>query len=173
MVTSCIALGSILELLHAQIGTESLADFKTLVFQNIRIVDSHRGMAIQLRDGGAIDDVLFSNITLTTRQYTGRDWLAEWGEAEPIYVTALPRNAQTKVSCCYHRSELWLFLMQSHAPWSLSSSGLRAGVALASTAAGLRSAFFNNGSTEGDVPIPPAQRVGNDVRTSGTLHDYT
>ena len=70
-----------------------MGDFKTLVFQNIRILDSHRAMSVQLRDNATIENVLFSNITLTTRQYFGD----EWGEAEPIYVTALPRNNQTQV----------------------------------------------------------------------------
>lgn len=75
-----------------QVGTEGVANFRNLVFQNIDIVHSHRGLSIQLRDNGTIDDVLFENITMTLRQYIGD----EWGNAEPIYLTALPRNEATK-----------------------------------------------------------------------------
>ncbi|KAK9785435.1 hypothetical protein WJX73_005867 [Symbiochloris irregularis] len=75
-----------------KVGTEGVANFRNLVFQNIDIVDSHRGLSIQLRDNGTIEDVLFENITMTLRQYVGD----EWGNAEPIYITALPRTAGTK-----------------------------------------------------------------------------
>lgn len=89
-----------------QVGTESVADFRTLVFQNITIVDSHRGLSIQLRDGGSVENVLFENIDMTLQQYVGD----EWGNAEPIYVTALPRNAQTQARLCSSACQGWAVL---------------------------------------------------------------
>jgi polygalacturonase len=37
-----------------KLGSASLFDFKGLVFDNIAIVDSHRGLALQIRDGGKL-----------------------------------------------------------------------------------------------------------------------
>lgn len=45
------------------------------------------------RDGGSISHVRFQNISASTRLYHP-SW---WGAAEPIYVTALPRNRSTQV----------------------------------------------------------------------------
>lgn len=45
------------------------------------------------RDGGTIAHVRFQNISASTRLYHP-SW---WGAAEPIYVTALPRNRSTQV----------------------------------------------------------------------------
>lgn len=77
-----------------QIGTESRANFRNIVFQHNKIIQSHRGLSIQLRDDGSVSDVLFSNIKMSLQQYVGD----EWGGSEPIYLTALPRNATVHVS---------------------------------------------------------------------------
>ncbi|KAI7845668.1 hypothetical protein COHA_000782 [Chlorella ohadii] len=45
------------------------------------------------KDGGDVSHVVFSNIAVSTR-YTDSSW---WGAAEPIYITAVPRTAGTKV----------------------------------------------------------------------------
>lgn len=52
-----------------------------------------RGLAIQLRDEGAISGIQFTNVTLET-EFRDAD---EPGGAEPIHVTALPRSTLTKV----------------------------------------------------------------------------
>ena len=75
-------------------GTESLAMFRNLVFRHIHIIESHRGLSIQLRDNGTVEDVLFSDIKMSLQQFVGD----EWGGSEPIYLTAFPRNSSTKVS---------------------------------------------------------------------------
>ena len=59
----------------------------------LQIVDSHRGLAIQLRDESSMHNVSFDNITISTRYYN-QTW---WGGAEPIYVVATPRTATTQV----------------------------------------------------------------------------
>ncbi|KAL4339756.1 hypothetical protein GQ457_08G016280 [Hibiscus cannabinus] len=75
-----------------KLGSASWFEFKNLVFDNITIVDSHRGLGFQIRDGGDVNDVTFSNINISTRYYHP-SW---WGRAEPIYVTTCPRNSNSK-----------------------------------------------------------------------------
>ncbi|KAL3680884.1 hypothetical protein R1sor_023840 [Riccia sorocarpa] len=74
-------------------GSDSRHDFHHLRFERLTIVDSHRGLALQLRDEGSISDVVFSDIVLSTRYYDP-SW---WGGAEPIYITACPRGPSTLV----------------------------------------------------------------------------
>ncbi|KAM0871988.1 hypothetical protein ACQ4PT_039028 [Festuca glaucescens] len=69
-------------------GSASTFNFEMLLFDNITIVDSHRGLGIQIRDGGNVSDVVFSNIKMHTRYYDP-SW---WGRAEPIYITTCPRH---------------------------------------------------------------------------------
>ncbi|XP_010524254.1 PREDICTED: probable polygalacturonase [Tarenaya hassleriana] len=75
-----------------KLGSASLFEFKGLLFDNITIVQSHRGLGMQIRDGGNVRDVTFSNINISTRYYDP-SW---WGRAEPIYITTCPRNSATK-----------------------------------------------------------------------------
>lgn len=76
-----------------KIGTESDDDFRNILITNCTISRSNRGLSIQLRDKGNIENVQFSNITIETRRFDDK-W---WGCAEPIYVTAIPRNNETQV----------------------------------------------------------------------------
>lgn len=75
-----------------KLGSASSFDFKNLLFDNIKIVQSHRGLGLQIRDGGNVSDVTFSNINISTRYYDP-SW---WGRAEPIYVTTCPRDSGAK-----------------------------------------------------------------------------
>ncbi|CAL9111729.1 unnamed protein product [Musa textilis] len=75
-----------------KLGSASWFDFRRLLFHNITIVDSHRGLAMQIRDGGNVSDVVFSNIRISTRYYHP-SW---WGRAEPIYITTCPRDPGSK-----------------------------------------------------------------------------
>ncbi|MED6158023.1 hypothetical protein PIB30_028842 [Stylosanthes scabra] len=75
-----------------KLGSASWFDFKHFLFDNITILDSHRGLAFQIRDGGNVSDIVFSNINISTRYYDPL-W---WGRAEPIYVTTCPRNESSK-----------------------------------------------------------------------------
>ncbi|VFQ59309.1 unnamed protein product [Cuscuta campestris] len=72
-----------------KLGSASSYSFRNFTFDNITIVESHRGLALQIRDGGNVSDITFSNINITTRYYDP-SW---WGRAEPIYVTACRRVA--------------------------------------------------------------------------------
>ncbi|WOL12058.1 hypothetical protein Cni_G20822 [Canna indica] len=75
-----------------KLGSASWFDFRRLFFNNITIVDSHRGIGMQIRDGGKVRDVVFANIKISTRYYHP-SW---WGRAEPIYITACPRDQSSK-----------------------------------------------------------------------------
>ncbi|PNH05100.1 putative polygalacturonase [Tetrabaena socialis] len=70
-----------------KLGSETRADITDITFEHLQVLDSNRGLAIQLRDHGSVRNVTFQHISVFTRQYPGR-W---WGGGEPMYVTALPR----------------------------------------------------------------------------------
>jgi polygalacturonase len=76
-------------------GTESESDFRNISVQNCVISDTNRGISMQLRDGGNIENVLFSNIQIRTRRFSEK-W---WGSAEPVSVTVLPRHTGSPVGC--------------------------------------------------------------------------
>ncbi|MFB6272020.1 MAG: glycoside hydrolase family 28 protein [Salinibacter sp.] len=72
-----------------KIGTETINDIRNVTYTNCVARSSSRGLGIMLRDGGTVENILYANITVETRYYEG-NW---WGAAEPIYITALPRDA--------------------------------------------------------------------------------
>lgn len=73
-------------------GSESVSDFRNIVVENCCISKSNRGISLQLRDGGNIENVIFSNINIETRRFSN-EW---WGKAEPIYITAIDRKEGVK-----------------------------------------------------------------------------
>jgi polygalacturonase len=60
---------------------------RNVTFSNIAIHDSNRGINVNVRTDGVIENVLFENITIQTRLSTG-NW---WGKAEPIHISAMPK----------------------------------------------------------------------------------
>jgi hypothetical protein len=71
-----------------KLGSESSADMRDMLFEDVRVLDSHRGLAIQLRDGGSVRNVTFRRARLGPLRHNLEEW---WGAAEVIYVTATPR----------------------------------------------------------------------------------
>ena len=61
-------------------------DSGDLLFSNIRISGSNRGIGIFQRRGGNLRNMLFSHMIIDTRLYPGQ-W---WGHGEPIHISALP-----------------------------------------------------------------------------------
>ena len=59
---------------------------------NSIIRGSNRGLTIQIRDGGSVENVSYSNIIIETRRFCP-DW---WGTAEPIVITTFNRDENTK-----------------------------------------------------------------------------
>jgi len=72
-------------------GSGTAADIRDCTFQNCTIYGSNRGLGIQHRDQGDIENVLFSDITIRTTLPPG-PW---WGKAEPIHVSSVPRHDDT------------------------------------------------------------------------------
>lgn len=70
-----------------KVGTESVDDFRGLIFRGCTIRRSSRGVSLQLRDQGSIEDVLVSDLVIETRLFEDH-W---WGKAEPVAVTCLRR----------------------------------------------------------------------------------
>ena len=75
-------------------GSESEALFRNIIVENCVISRSNRGISLQLRDPGSIENVLFHNIIIGTRLFH-KDVF--WGMAEPIAITVLRRKADTQV----------------------------------------------------------------------------
>ena len=72
-----------------KIGTEG---FRNIIVSNCTISKSNRGLSIQIRDGGNVENVTYSNIIIETRRFCP-DW---WGTAEPITITTFNRDENTK-----------------------------------------------------------------------------
>lgn len=72
-----------------KIGSENMDRISHVVVDNCIIRDSNRGIGIQNRDEGIVENILFSNIFVDCKFYSNV-W---WGKAEPIYVTAYTRKA--------------------------------------------------------------------------------
>lgn len=75
-------------------GSESEAPFRNILIENCCISRSNRGISLQLRDKGSIENVNFHNITIETRLFRPEMF---WGAAEPIAITVLRRTEETTV----------------------------------------------------------------------------
>jgi hypothetical protein len=58
-----------------------------VLINNCNIRKSNRGIGIQNRDEGTVNNVIFSNLFIESKLFSDV-W---WGKAEPIYITAYPR----------------------------------------------------------------------------------
>lgn len=75
-----------------KIGTEGVDDFRNINISNCIISLSNRGVSIQIRDCGSVENVSCSNIMIETRRFCS-DW---WGTAEPIVITSFNRDGSTR-----------------------------------------------------------------------------
>ncbi len=75
-------------------GSESEAPFRNIFVENCCISRSNRGISLQLRDKGSIENVAFHNISIETRLFHPEMF---WGAAEPIAITVLRRLEDTNV----------------------------------------------------------------------------
>lgn len=71
-----------------KIGSENMDRISHVVVDNCIIKESNRGIGIQNRDEGTVDNVTFSHMIIDCKYFSDH-W---WGKAEPIYVTAYPRD---------------------------------------------------------------------------------
>lgn len=75
-------------------GSESEDDFRNILVENCVISRSNRGISLQLRDRGRIENVSFQNLAIETRLFHPEVY---WGNAEPIAVTVLRRKEETEL----------------------------------------------------------------------------
>ena len=81
-----------------KIGTETVQDIHDVVFERCTVVNSCRGLCIQLRDEGNVFAIVFRDIRFTAR-YFSAPW---WGRGEAISFTAIPRTPETTVGTIHH-----------------------------------------------------------------------
>ncbi len=70
-------------------GSENMDAIRNVNIKDCKIISSNRGIGIQNRDEGIIENLTFENISVEGRLFDNV-W---WGKAEPIYVTAYKREA--------------------------------------------------------------------------------
>lgn len=85
VVTGCVVTSTSSGL---KIGTETFGDFRHIIFANTVVRGSNRGLAVIVRDGGTVEDVLFSNITVETER---KDFYW-WGDGDPIWLVIRKRT---------------------------------------------------------------------------------
>lgn len=77
-----------------KIGTESNRDFNDIYFHDNKIIDSNRGISIQLRDGASISNLVFENIEIKTHRFHPLEW---WGKGEGIFLSNIKRYDDSKL----------------------------------------------------------------------------
>jgi polygalacturonase len=76
-----------------KIGTETTGNIHDVLFEHCKILQSSRGLCIQLRDEGDVSNIVFRDIKFVSR-FHGDPW---WGRGEAISFTAIPRTPTTKL----------------------------------------------------------------------------
>ncbi|MFO1475401.1 MAG: glycosyl hydrolase family 28 protein [Verrucomicrobiota bacterium] len=66
---------------------------RDIVFADCIVSRSNRGLVIQSRDEGDIENVVFANILVET-SFSPHKW---WGAAEPVHISHFPRSAATRL----------------------------------------------------------------------------
>ena len=61
---------------------------RRVAIDNVTITDSNRGLAFMVFDGGVVEDVVMSNITIQTKRF---DWFW-WGDGDPIHFNIKRRS---------------------------------------------------------------------------------
>jgi hypothetical protein len=89
-VTNCILTSSSTAL---NIGTETQADIRHVLFNNCVIRNSNKGFGINVQDGGVVSDVIVSNLTVETSR---RHW-NWWGSAEFCKLVLKKRTPESKL----------------------------------------------------------------------------
>lgn len=69
-----------------------------LSFNNISIYDCNRGIGIFQRQKGDMENIIFSNINISTRLHSGQ-W---WGHGEPIHISSVPGLGSKETGAIRH-----------------------------------------------------------------------
>ncbi|HVT79018.1 MAG TPA: glycosyl hydrolase family 28 protein [Phycisphaerae bacterium] len=81
-----------------KIGSETWSDIRNIRFERCKFKTCSRGIGIILRDEGSVYDILYKDIEFTSRYYSD-PW---WGRGEPISLTAIPRNPDSKLGTIHN-----------------------------------------------------------------------
>jgi hypothetical protein len=95
-ITNCILAS---EDTAIKIGTRSDAGFRHIVVSNTVIFGSRYGIGFYVKDGGTVEDVRFSNLTIDTsvEHFTKRTGVARSWTEYPIFIDLEKRGAGSKV----------------------------------------------------------------------------
>lgn len=85
IISSCTLISTSAAL---KIGTEGVDDFENILVHHCIISSSNRGVSIQIRDGGSVRNVHFSDLIIETRLFSDE----YWGKAEAIALTSFDRD---------------------------------------------------------------------------------
>lgn len=72
-----------------KLGSENIDAIRNVKVADCQIKSSNRGIGIQNRDEGVVENIVFKNISIEGRLFNDV-W---WGKAEPVYITAYKRKA--------------------------------------------------------------------------------
>lgn len=75
-----------------KLGTESRADIRHILFENVDVVDSSRGIGLWMRDGSTFEDVTFRDVTMDLHEIPGEGW-----SGEPYRITVESRRGIGKI----------------------------------------------------------------------------
>lgn len=81
-----------------KIGSETVSDIRNVTVEDCKIRRSNRGLAIQLRDSGNVENIIMKSCQVETRKFHPK----YWGNGEAIYVTAVERHDHGKVGQVNH-----------------------------------------------------------------------
>lgn len=81
-----------------KIGSGTGSDVRNVLFADCVVKLAFRGVDIMARDGGDVENVVARNILIQTRTFPP-PW---WGASEAVYITAVPRTAQTRLGHVRH-----------------------------------------------------------------------
>ncbi|MDQ0455705.1 polygalacturonase PglB [Rhizobium paknamense] len=73
-----------------KLGTESFSPFRNIVFEDIRIEKSNRGLGIFSRDGGLVENIRFARITLDCHETPA----GFWGSGEAVTINTVDRRPE-------------------------------------------------------------------------------
>jgi hypothetical protein len=89
-----------------KIGTETRADIRNVVFENIDVIRSSRGIGVWMRDGHEIADVVFRDIRMDLIELDG-----EGRSGQPFYITLRDRAGVGRIR------DLRIERVECSAPW--------------------------------------------------------
>jgi polygalacturonase len=81
-----------------KIGSGTEGAVRNIVFTDCTVKLALRGVDIMARDAGDVENVVARNLVIQTQLFA-QPW---WGSSEAVYITAIPRDAGTKIGHVRH-----------------------------------------------------------------------